>query len=576
MGPRSPPDARARATHQPSTTAHDAPKRRPMPSYPGSLTAALTALLALWAAWVQPAAALANTGASLGPGRGGGGGGPGAGAGALQRRRSAAGSCVAPKPLSQVLLNRWGCQQYRWMCVDQQQFITYDPKYNPRLSRDKPLKFDVKEMVYNWPNPWGNGDKFEAGRDIRIPHVVIRANTSEECCEDLQRPAFSACTSPIVVWQRWLYNVGEVFETSYNHMHAAFREGLYDPAHTLVVATPHGLRLPGFAGVFFESVFNYKVTSLAEFSERPRGEPEPSGATAEGVRHRCFEVVTLCKFRNRKDDGTSAAGEHLLQHYADRLPPVGAAFGAKGADQDRSGLRVVIASRPNATGRAILNEEELLEACNGLDLKDATVKEALRGGPGGGLASVSRLVCIAHVFGRDIFYDMALAKATDVLVATHGAAGYHSFMMPRGSSLVEVLPLRFNHQWAEGYYAKMLELDKKVFYWSIWIHDPANSAASAFESSDVFRHEFTHREHHVRLPWSALRQHLLGILRVGGDPASYKAAYVSGDHAINDSGQPVEHRPKVGRNGWEHFRPGQGDGGGAEEDEDEGTGGDGE
>ena len=47
-------------------------------------------------------------------------------------------------------------------------------------------------------------------------------------------------------------------------------------------------------------------------------------------------------------------------------------------------------------------------------------------------------------------------------MATHGAAGYHSFFMSRGASFVEVLPLGFGAKWANVYYARMLELDKKV------------------------------------------------------------------------------------------------------------------
>ncbi len=41
------------------------------------------------------------------------------------------------------------------MCIDQQQFVTYDPAFDPRVSTTKPPPFDVKDMVYNWPNPTG-------------------------------------------------------------------------------------------------------------------------------------------------------------------------------------------------------------------------------------------------------------------------------------------------------------------------------------------------------------------------------------------------------------------------------------
>ena len=39
--------------------------------------------------------------------------------------------------------------------MDQQEFVTYDPEYNPLLSKTPLPKFDVKDMSYNFPNPTG-------------------------------------------------------------------------------------------------------------------------------------------------------------------------------------------------------------------------------------------------------------------------------------------------------------------------------------------------------------------------------------------------------------------------------------
>ncbi|KXZ54298.1 hypothetical protein GPECTOR_5g384 [Gonium pectorale] len=442
---------------------------------------------------------------------------------------------------------RWSCQQYRQVCIDQQQFVVYDPQYNPRYSKQKIPGFDVREMVYNWPNPHGNGDKFELGRDIRVPPLAFRVNTTAEPSADLAQPTFSACTSPLIIWQRWLYNVGEVFESSYVRMYEEFAAGALDPSLSLVVATPHGLRLPSYMPLFYGALFKRPVVTLAELSAR-KDDPQatPSNATAEGWH--CFERVTLCRFWKRKGSGLAAAGEHLLRTYADRLPPVSDLFHPQ---DDADALKVVFASRPNATGRALLNEAELLQACNGLDLAGA--EAAARGSGRGGAGRFKRVKCVAHVFGRDLFYDWSLASSIDVLVATHGAAGYHAFYMTRGSSLVEIMPYKFQPDWANRYYALMLEMDRKVFYWSIWITDPNNSAPSAFERERVFRKEYTQRERHVSLPWPALRQHLLAIAEIGCDPASYAAAYVAGRHAISDELQPIPFRPTVGSEGWAHW-----------------------
>lgn len=40
------------------------------------------------------------------------------------------------------------------------------------------------------------------GKDLKPNPVVIRVATSEEAAPDLQRPVFSNCTSPVVLWQR--------------------------------------------------------------------------------------------------------------------------------------------------------------------------------------------------------------------------------------------------------------------------------------------------------------------------------------------------------------------------------------
>ena len=78
--------------------------------------------------------------------------------------------------------------------------------------------------------------------------------------------------------------------------------------------------------------------------------------------------------------------------------------------------QVVIASRPNATGRAILNEQELLDACSQMDpqqqLEDAGEPGWAKGAESyrGERRAFKRVKCVAHVFGRDIMYDLALAQ----------------------------------------------------------------------------------------------------------------------------------------------------------------------
>ncbi|GLC64014.1 hypothetical protein PLESTF_000109200 [Pleodorina starrii] len=512
----------------------------------------VTATAALLLAILHPAAAAAAAAAAAGPTT----------AGSLELRASTDScehACERPNELDPKAVFNLGCRRFKWMCIDQQQFITYDPQYDPASSIRKVPTFDVRDIVYNWPNPWGNGDKFERGRGLHVPPVSIRARTSQEASPDLREPVFSTCTLPIILWQRWMFNVGEVFEASYVRLYEEFAAGRVDPRLSLVVATPHGLRQPDFMQLLFGAIFTPKVTTLAELSQRPPPDDAhhqhlPRSTTREGRSSRCFTKLYLCAIKTRKDDGHCAAGAHLLRQYEGRLPPVNDLFHPEG---DADALKVVLASRPNATGRAILNEEELLQACNQMDLEQhlvSSVSASTMGRRGlGGAFRRRRLKCVSHVFGRDLMYDLALAKAADVLVTTHGAVGYYSFYMGAGTSLVEVMPYKFPAAWANLYFARMLEFEKKVFYWSIWITDPANSHESAFENAAVFRPEFRHRERHVTLPWAALRRHLETILQVAGRPMSYKRVYMAGEHSISDTLQRVPHQPDTRGEGWASY-----------------------
>lgn len=55
------------------------------------------------------------------------------------------------------------------MCVDQQQFVSYDPRhYGPEAV---PLPgYDVHEVVYNLPNPYGEGSRC---RPLLLPHASV-------------------------------------------------------------------------------------------------------------------------------------------------------------------------------------------------------------------------------------------------------------------------------------------------------------------------------------------------------------------------------------------------------------------
>ncbi|PNH07356.1 hypothetical protein TSOC_006184, partial [Tetrabaena socialis] len=118
---------------------------------------ALTALLLLAGAWTAAGGA-ATVAHGQGVGEGGGGGGPGRRTLLGGERRARSGledaaegaGCVPPRPLPAKVIAQLSCKQYSMMCVDQQQFISYDPAYDPRLTTDKLPGFDVKDMGGRW------------------------------------------------------------------------------------------------------------------------------------------------------------------------------------------------------------------------------------------------------------------------------------------------------------------------------------------------------------------------------------------------------------------------------------------
>eukprot|EP00798_Chlamydomonas_sp_ICE-L_P005069 gene5070-34864_t len=58
------------------------------------------------------------------------------------------------------------CLTVHDVCFDQQEIVTYDARYQPSLSLERPPTFNVTDVWYNWPSHDGNGDKFLRGHNL--------------------------------------------------------------------------------------------------------------------------------------------------------------------------------------------------------------------------------------------------------------------------------------------------------------------------------------------------------------------------------------------------------------------------
>ncbi|GAX75880.1 hypothetical protein CEUSTIGMA_g3323.t1 [Chlamydomonas eustigma] len=284
------------------------------------------------------------------------------------------------------------------VCIDQQQFVTYDTRYQPSLSIERPPTFSVKDITYNWPNPLGNGDRYLTGQQLHYAPIVIRPNTSQEACSDMRAmpPDFDACTVPLVMWSRWPFNIVEAFGTVYARLQRAIAGGDVSEGLLPVLATPHGLRAPRHLELFLEALFPQPMITLADLSKRPQdgscsslkaGTSTPT--TSATTKNRCYRRVHLCRLRHRDETSPVKAARALAKHHA-----AAAAAAAQGssaglldpwnaADRNKV-LRVVIASRLSTESRSLLNEGELLRQCNewkSSDVEGASTRRLASGNP---------------------------------------------------------------------------------------------------------------------------------------------------------------------------------------------------
>ncbi|GAX84211.1 hypothetical protein CEUSTIGMA_g11634.t1 [Chlamydomonas eustigma] len=290
--------------------------------------------------------------------------------------------------------NRTLCQAWRHVCIDQGRFVTYEKEDMPwqGFVPEFPLE---RQVVHDLP-----GGRGFLPQSLSMPNPFFRPKTDMESSPDLAHPHFSNCTVPIVFYLSYQYNAGEMLEKFFIPLWAATQRGAWDKRYSIILnlmgqGMPQNLRLYSSFHTHQEPV------SLAEASAR---NGRAVNHTLEGQHVRCFETLGMCRLDSEwhwmgrwPDLNTGwwdinkgfehpnwSAGQDFLTHCQTRklLPQLSWPSGlpsqinssfitheAHPADNSTPAagrwLRVVIARRPNAAHRTILNWEELLEWCNG-------------------------------------------------------------------------------------------------------------------------------------------------------------------------------------------------------------------
>ena len=233
-------------------------------------------------------------------------------------------------------------------------------------------------------------------------------------------------------------------------------------------------------------------------------------------------------------------------------------------------LRIVLARRPGAPRRSILNAEEVIKWCNtwGPGVAPAimgSLKQAWKGrrrrstGSGSAVRGLSEepeegvlgllphpdrrlpivgAQCVSYDF-EDLALSAALMMQTDVLVGVHGAAMMNAIFMPLGASAIEVRPYGFVGSWPNHYLRRMLTMtdhNSSVFWYGINIGSEANSAPGREEREGSGKPYNWQRDRHVRVDTAVLGRLFSRIAEVDGDAARYAKVAEAWGHYTYDNG----------------------------------------
>eukprot|EP00198_Chlamydomonas_reinhardtii_P005323 XP_001694659.1 predicted protein [Chlamydomonas reinhardtii] len=450
--------------------------------------------------------------------------------------------------------NIFGCPVLRDVCVDQGVIIYQDARYHPWTSEIRFPGLNITDILWNTPSVLGIGDKWKIGKN-RYQPIVVRPWHHMEESPDVAKPVFSACTTPLLFYHHFPFNVAEVYRFAVNNIYFMQQKlKFFDQHITLVPGNPPMSRVPPYTSFWLQPFSTHAVTSLGRLSQRrePDQAVARSDATGEGTAVRCFKRFVMCKITLKKPTGAYfEAGQFVAEHYMKQVEEErrGANYSARlaaalpgGAKQlaDPTVLKVVFAVRSKShkdVGRVLLNEDELIDRCNAQEVKLPNPGSAAGGSGNGSSTDVysifGSMACIRHIFGVDNLYDMWLVRQMDVLVGVHGSALTNAMFMRPGSSLIELRPFGFSgrESWP-NIYMKSQTRRMDVFWFGIDVMSANLSSPGEFENDmqDIYTRAkgCIARDRNVAVPWAAMGHQLLNIAVTSRSVWRYKAVELPG------------------------------------------------
>lgn len=127
-------------------------------------------------------------------------------------------NCSTPTPNLKHESNIFGCRILHDVCVDQGVIIYQDSRFHPWTSENRLPQFNITEILWNTPSLLGIGDKWKIGKN-RYQMPLLRPWHHMEESDDVRRPVFSNCTTPLLFFHHFPFNVAEVYRFAVNNIY---------------------------------------------------------------------------------------------------------------------------------------------------------------------------------------------------------------------------------------------------------------------------------------------------------------------------------------------------------------------
>lgn len=367
--------------------------------------------------------------------------------------------------------------------------------------------FSKQKVEFNMPG-YFDGDKGVQHVEQTVPvRPVARALESVDL---LNAPLLNI--TPVVVYPFWPFNFAETLYPDFFYPWVDFLKNEPSAQLPVVVALPHGLRVPDFWKLMEPLVpavesFGTISAECSGYSSGTASRRQSNSPAAAGPM--CFNQIIGCSAFHV---GKAAPGERSLHNTQSSAPANWQAFVQEtvshrcGALPTR-GSDLVVGILQRAHNRRLLNIAEILSACRAAPLIDGR-----------------RLVCKELDFDNPhLQTEVCKVQDVDVLIGTNSGQLATSMFMRPGSSMIEVRAQDWYHpnaageisdpnHWSNAFLQTLWQTNSTQYWW--YGASKANSVRGP--------HSTYARDDDVRLTWATLECMLKQIVLVGGDRATYE------------------------------------------------------